>query len=206
MDEKICSIVCGAPCERLDVDDITGLVIAADKGLEYLLREGITPDIAVGDFDSAGCPVPDGVECIRVSPIKDDTDAQLAADTAIEHGCTRLRFFCALGGRLDHTLANIQMLYGLLLRGISAELYGGGEKAYLLSGGEVCIKRYVGYLSVFSFGDSTVISEAGVKYPLQRHSLSNSFPLGVSNEIEEDFARICVHEGTALIIEHYGMD
>lgn len=197
----ICSIICGAPCAELDKSLVEGLVIAADRGLDHALRAGITPDIAVGDFDSAESAVPSGIECVRVSPIKDDTDAMLAADTAIERGCDELRFFCALGGRLDHSLANIQLLHDLLERGVRAKLYGAGERAYLLRGGTEEIARYDGYISVFSYGESAVVSESGVKYPLDRHRLTNSFPLGVSNEITAPAARITAHEGTALIIE-----
>ncbi len=197
----ICSIICGAPSAGISKSLIEGLVIAADRGLDYALKAGIIPDIVVGDFDSAESPVPNGVECIRVSPIKDDTDAMLAAETAMERGCDELRFFCALGGRLDHTAANIQMLYALLERGIRAELYGIKERVYLLRGAAADIPRYDGYLSVFSYGDSAVVSESGVKYPLDRHRLTNSFPLGVSNEITAPTARITAHEGTALIME-----
>lgn len=197
----ICSIICGAPCAELDKSLIEGLVIAADRGLDHALRAGITPDIAVGDFDSAESAVPSGIECVRVSPIKDDTDAMLAADTAIERGCNELRFFCALGGRLDHSLANIQLLHYLLERGVCARLYGAGERAYLLRGETAEIARYDGYVSVFSYGESAVVSESGVKYPLDRHRLTNSFPLGVSNEITAPAARITAHEGTVLIIE-----
>lgn len=200
----ICSIICGAPCAEIDKSLIEGLVIAADRGLDHALRAGITPDIAVGDFDSAESAVPSGIECVRVSPIKDDTDAMLAADTAIERGCDELRFFCALGGRLDHSLANIQLLHNLLERGVRAKLYGAGERAYLLRGETVEIARYGGYVSVFSYGESAVVSESGVKYPLDRHRLTNSFPLGVSNEITAPAARITAHEGTALIIEVRG--
>lgn len=206
MSGKICSIICGAPDGEIPSGEVAGLVIAADRGLEYALSAGITPDIAVGDFDSARVSVPVGVECIRVSPIKDDTDAELAAETAIARGCGELRFFCALGGRLDHTVANIQMLFGLMKRGIKAALYGGGEKAYLLSGESAEVPKYDGYLSVFAYSGSAVVSEAGVKYPLDRHTLCDSFPLGVSNEVAAEKAVITVHEGTALIIEHYGKD
>lgn len=198
---KICSIICGAPCAGLDTNLIEGLVIAADRGLDYALAAGITPDIAVGDFDSADSPVPSGVERIEVSPIKDDTDTVLAANTAIERGCDELRFFCALGGRLDHTFANIQMLYDLLNRGIRGKLYGDKECAFLLRNETAEIPRHRKYLSVFSFGESAVVSESGVKYPLDRHRLTNSFPLGVSNEITAPAAAITAHEGTVLIME-----
>lgn len=198
---KICSIICGGPCSGLDAELIEGLVIAADGGLDRALAAGITPDIAAGDFDSAESPVPNGVERVRVSPIKDDTDAMLAADIAIERGCGELRFFCALGGRLGHTLANLQMMYGLMERGVRARLYGDSERAYLLRNEAAEIPRYDGYLSLFSYGGSAVVSEEGVKYPLDRHRLTNSFPLGVSNEITAPAARVTAHEGTLLIVE-----
>lgn len=203
MAKRICSIICGAPCKRLQNDMIEGMVIAADRGLDFALAAGITPDVVVGDFDSADNPAPAGIECIRVSPIKDDTDAYLAAKTAIERGCTELRFFAALGGRLDHTIANIQMIYGFLEQGINCILYGDSESALLLRG-EARIKKFSGYLSVFAFGGQAVVSESGTKYPLERYTLKETFPLGVSNEITADEAVVTVHSGTALIICHYG--
>lgn len=206
MRNKICSVICGAPSQRLPKEKIEGLVIAADRGLKYALESGITPDLAVGDFDSFSESVPSGIECVRVSPIKDETDAQLAADIAEERGCTELRFFAALGGRLDHTFANIQMIYGLKKRGIRCELYGDSERAFLLSGETAELPRFEGYLSVFAFGGSAVVSERGTKYPLDRHTLDEVFPLGVSNEITSDIAQITVHSGTVLVIEHYGRD
>ncbi|MGN0701258.1 MAG: thiamine diphosphokinase [Oscillospiraceae bacterium] len=199
--QKICSIICGAPCERLPLDEIKGTVIAADRGLDYCLRDGIVPDIVIGDFDSAECAPPEGAECIRFAPEKDFTDAYLAAETAAERGAVELRFFAALGGRLDHTFANFQMAYGLHCRGISAYLFGENERAYLLSGRRE-VARFDGYLSVFAFGGSAVVSEEGTKYPAQRCELRESFPLGVSNEITDERAVITVHSGTALIIEH----
>ncbi len=198
----IATIICGSPEGELPAGLAEGLIIAADHGLDHCLAAGIVPHIAVGDFDSAAADIPEMTECIRVSPIKDDTDAFLAAETAIQRGCTELRFLCALGGRLDHSFANLQMLEALHLRGISARLYGSSECAYLLHEGDKAeIKRTKGYVSVFSYGEEAVVSLSGMKYPLQRHRLTNSFPLGVSNEVSADIAHIEVHSGTALIIE-----
>lgn len=204
MTQKICSIICGAPDAALDPAQVEGLVIAADSGLDHALCAGIVPDIAVGDFDSARCEVPSGVECIRVPPEKDDTDTILAAETAIKRGCGRLKFFCAIGGRTDHTIANLQMLYGLLDKGVSAEIIGDGERLYLLRNGTARIAGFEGYLSVFAFGGNAVASESGVKYPVDKAELSCGYPLGVSNEVTGDFAEITAHSGTLLVVEHYG--
>lgn len=200
---KICSIICGAPDGSIDRSLVEGLVICADKGLDHALSAGITPDIAVGDFDSSSAAVPDGMECIRVSPIKDDTDAVLAADTAIERGCDELRFFCAVGGRFDHTFANVQMLEYLHKKGVRAVLYGGGESIRLLHSGEKAeLARFGGFVSVFALTESAVISEQGMKYPLEHHRIDRSFPLGVSNEIADETGVIEVHEGTVILTEY----
>ncbi len=201
---KVCSIICGAPDGGIDKALVEGLVICADKGLDHALAAGITPDIVVGDFDSSNSAVPEGTRCIRVSPIKDDTDAILAADTAIEHGCTELRFFCAVGGRFDHTFANVQMLEYLHEKGVSAVLYGGSESIRLLHSGERAeLERFSGFVSVFALTESAVISEQGMKYPLDKHRIERSFPLGVSNEISEETGVITVHEGTIILTEYH---
>lgn len=199
--KKICSIICGAPCKLLRKELIEGFVIAADRGLDIALDAGITPDLVVGDFDSAKSAVPEGVECVKVSPVKDDTDAMLAADFALKYGCTQLRFFCALGGRIDHTVANIQMLYHFKIRGIDGALFGDNTTLFLMTDESMRISRFDGYLSVFAFDKTAVVTEKGVKYPITNHPLTNDMPIGVSNEIIDDFAEITVHSGTALVLE-----
>lgn len=184
---------------------VEGLVICADKGIEHAAAAGIAPDIVVGDFDSSSVPAPKCAECIRVSPIKDDTDAMLAANTAIERGCDELRFFCALGGRFDHTFANIQMLEHLYSRGVSAVLYGGSEKIHLLHAGDTAvIPQFDGFVSLFSYGESAVVTERGMKYPLSEYTLDNTFPLGVSNEVAAENGEITVHRGTVILCEYNG--
>ncbi len=198
--EKVCTIICGAPCKKFPAERVGGFVIAADRGLDYALANGITPDIAVGDFDSAQTDVPKDIECIRVSPIKDDTDTILAANTAVERGFSKLRFLCALGGRLDHSIANIQMLCHLKKRGIQAELYGDNEECFLLENEQRSIAKFNGYLSVFAVSETAVVSESGVKYPIDRYTMKNTFPIGVSNEITAPAAVITAHQGLALVI------
>lgn len=201
---KICSIICGAPDGSIDRLLVKGLVICADKGLDHALAAGITPDIVVGDFDSSAAEVPAELECIRVSPIKDDTDAILAADTAIERGCTELRFFCAIGGRFDHTFANVQMLEYLHNKGVQAQLFGGSERIRLLHSGETAVlERFSGFASVFALTESAVVSERGMKYPLEQYRIERSFPLGVSNEVTEEHGSIEVHEGTVILTEYF---
>lgn len=197
---RVCSIICGAPC-GLSKERVSGFVIAADSGIDRCAAAGIVPDLAVGDFDSAKTSVPIGVECVRVLPEKDDTDSILAARIAVERGYNELRFFCALGGRrVSHSLANIQMLRALKHKGIRSALFGERCVMFLLREQSLKIPRFGGYLSVFAMDGETVVSEKGVKYPLDMHKLSNEFPLGVSNEITSDIAEITIHSGLCAVV------
>lgn len=200
-DSEICTVICGAPCKEFPREKVRGFVIAADRGLDYALSAGIIPDLIVGDFDSAKSELPSGIHCVRVSPVKDDTDAALAAELAVKKGFRELRFLCALGGRLDHSIANIQLLYGFKKRGIGGVMYGDNTELVLAHNESVEIPRFEGYLSVFAYTADCVVSEQGVKYPLSEKLLTNDLTLGISNEITEDSARITVHSGTALIMK-----
>lgn len=199
---KVCSIICGAPCNMggLKKELVEGFVIAADSGLDRCAEAGITPDLAVGDFDSARTAVPDGVERVTVPSEKDDTDAYLAAQIALERGFGELRLFCALGGRFSHSLANVQLLRGLKKKGVRAALFGERSVMFLLSEESVEIPSFKGYLSLFSLDETAKVSESGVKYPLSCHTLKNDFPLGVSNEITAETAEVTVHSGLCAVV------
>lgn len=198
---KVCSIICGSPeCDLPDIPE--GLIICADKGLDHAFARGLTPDIVVGDFDSAVTKPPEGVRVVRTIPEKDDTDTILACETAIEAGCDEIRLYCALGGRTDHTIANIQTMEMMRQRGVNVTIISSSERIYLVHEREAAIPKFHGYVSVFSYGETCIVSEYGMKYGLVRYRLDNAYPLGVSNEVAEDIGRIIVHGGTALVIEH----
>lgn len=201
---KICSIICGAPDGSFETKP-QGYIICADRGLDHALAAGIKPDLIIGDLDSARSDIPSGTECIKAPSEKDDTDAMLAAKTAIERGFGELEFYCALGGRADHSIANLQMLEYLRTRGVKARLHGGNTVIFLLEGSAE-IPRYEGYLSVFAFGGDAVISGTGVKYPTERYRITEAFPIGVSNEITAETAVITVHEGRVIVVEVHGKD
>lgn len=198
---KKCSIICGAPSGALP-EKPEGLIICADRGLDHALAAGLVPDIVVGDFDSADSQPPEGVRVVRTVPEKDDTDTILACEVAIDEGCDEIRLYCALGGRTDHTIANIQTMEMMRRRGVNVTIVVEGERIYLAHEREVAIPKFHGYVSVFSYGEDCTVSEYGMKYGLVRYRLDNSYPLGVSNEVAEDVGRIIVHAGTALIVEH----
>ena len=191
-------------CCSIESEDI---VIAADGGLKAAESCGIVPHCIIGDFDSLGS-VPKG-ENIKVLPCeKDTTDMFEAVNAGMKMGCREFHLYGGTGGRLDHTLANIQLLKYFTEKGLSLFLYGKGYVITALSGITIRIDGKKGdYISVFSLSDvSSGVTLKNLKYELQNHTLKNSFPLGVSNEFTDKTAEISVGEGTLAVYYTKGTD
>lgn len=179
------------------------LIICADAGYLHAKKLGLKTDIIVGDFDTLNY-VPDEVpEVIRHMPEKDDTDTMLAIRTAVDRGFKDIVMYGALGGRFDHSFANIQTLAFAMSCGAECKIITENEIIFMIKNTSVDVRRKVGFsLSLFSYGDVCEgVSENGVKYPLDNATLTHSFPLGVCNEIIEDIAHITVKDGKMLIIQ-----
>lgn len=177
------------------------LVIAADAGINHLKRLGIKPDIAVGDFDSLGfLPVCD--EVIKHPVMKKDTDMMLAVKTGFDRGFNQFMLYGGAGGRPDHTIANIQTLTYIARRGGFGLLDLCGFTAAVIVDGELKFSdRACGSVSVFALGDKTEgVTLKGLLYPLENGTLTNEFPLGVSNEFTGKPALINAENGAALVI------
>lgn len=120
----ICYIFAALPSGPLPAIGPEDYVIAADAG--YMQLGGIRPDLVVGDFDSLGF-APENERVVRHPARKDDTDTLLAVKLGLEKGCTRFVILGGLGGRLDHTIANIQTLSYLAARAARGCLAGRGS-------------------------------------------------------------------------------
>lgn len=84
-------------------------LIAADKGYLNCLKQNLDVDLLIGDFDSLKI-VPDNIEKIKLNEIKDDTDVFDALMEGIKRGYKSFILYGVIGGRFDHTFANIQIL------------------------------------------------------------------------------------------------
>lgn len=178
------------------------LILCADGGFDLAREAGITPDLLIGDFDSLHASLPPAIKTITFPKEKDDTDTGLCVRAAFEQGCREVLILGGLGGRFDHSIANIQLLTGAAAK--FERIAIADEKNYctVLQNGALSLPKKEGqHLSVFSLSEkSTGVSLSGVQYPLSDYTLTNTFPLGVSNEYKEDFARISVKNGTLLIV------
>ncbi len=199
---KSCWIFCGAPAENFRVrPPENAYIIAADSGYSVLKRMGITPDILLGDFDSLNDEINDDCIIITSPTEKDDTDTMLAVKTALDKGCTDITLASSIGGRLDHTYANIQTLAYISRFGASGCMIGENDIVYLLNEGEHFINKIENmYFSIFAYSENATITTTGTKYNLYNYCLSNKFPLGVSNEIIENECKLTIKDGQVLVI------
>ncbi len=201
---KTALIFGGAPCrgEKQPVPPEADLVICADAGLRLAAAMGIQPDAAVGDFDTLGM-IPTGVAVELFPPEKDDTDMMLAVKYGLAQGCDRFVIYGGLGGRLDHFMANLQMLSFLAERGAQGVLVDENHWMTLQSGGTtVCYPRREGMVfSLFAIHRACEgVTIRGVKYPLENGVLTAAFPLGVSNSITAQQAEVTVEKGDLLVM------
>jgi thiamine pyrophosphokinase len=199
IDKPVCYIVCALPQNHSFSPKPGDLVIAADGG--YAHMGGIKPDLVVGDFDSLGY-VPDDELVVRHPAEKDDTDTMLAARIGIERGYRAFVLLGGVGGRLDHTLANIQTLAFLRENGARAALIGESEVITLLHDESLRFSAGLsGIISVFSYGAVAYgVYERGLAYALTDATLTDTNPLGVSNAFTGEPAEVSVREGRLVVL------
>ena len=183
------------------------LLIVVDGALEVTHRLGLVPDYIVGDFDTVDQRLLAYYEesiIFRHPPEKDQTDTELAIETALGAQCSRLVFLGATGSRLDHSLANIFLLQGLLEQGIEAELWNENNKLYLKNKGFVLKRKEAcgDYLSLLPLSDTVEgVTLSGFKYPVQNLTFYRERTLGISNEITEEEAVVEFCKGIFIVVE-----
>lgn len=213
--DKVC-VVLGAG-EYYDGDAVRvpadAFVVAADGGFDHAQSLGITPDVIVGDFDSVeqqssvDAATTTGAHTVTLPPLKDDPDMLSALKIGWAHGCREFHIWGGLGGRIDHTIANVQLMALLANRGARGYLHGDGTIITALTDGELRFAAHPvaedtkPYVSVFALSDTAAgVSEAGLKYVIDNVTMTNTHVNGLSNEfLDMTEATISVREGTLAV-------
>lgn len=177
------------------------IVIAADAGLRYLEQAEIGADLVIGDFDSLQ-HIPRHPNVRKLEAEKDDTDMLAAVREGLKLRYGRFHIYCGMGGRIDHTLANLQLLAFLSQSGKRGLLFNKTNVITAITDQTLAFREIAsGVISIFSCTDqSTGVTLQGLKYPLNNAVLTNTFPLGVSNEFTGRKSAITVKDGTLLIV------
>ncbi|MBO4396197.1 MAG: thiamine diphosphokinase [Eubacterium sp.] len=207
--DRICYIFgAGDRCKRPISLNPKDLVIAADGGFDYLEEIGLRADIVLGDFDSVvSQDLP--YDSLRYPRDKDDTDMMLAAKTGLEKGYTEFIIFGGLGGRLDHTLANIQLLTFLSKKGASGTLYCDDYAIRVVNNGSIVLGKdsefnVAGNLcSVFALDRHCHnVTISGLKYEVTGEDWYNHLPTGVSNEFTGKRVVVSCTKGSIAVMWH----
>jgi thiamine pyrophosphokinase len=172
------------------------------------LAWGLVPGLVIGDMDSLSDEERAELEArgcrFVVHPrAKDETDLELALTYAAELGTQEIIVLGALGGRLDHTLANVFLLALPVLADLSVRIVNGHEEALLArSGQSVTLEGEPGDLvSLLPLGgDARGVTTKGLAWTLQGDTLQFGPSRGVSNEMTAPQARVEVEGGHLLVV------
>lgn len=190
-----------------DAAEQSDLVLAANGGALHSLHLEIFPAIVVGDLDSfdeadrqtleAG-----GTEFITHPSDKDQTDLELALLGALERGATEITMLGAIGGRLDMTIVNVQLLALPELSSVRVELWHGNQTASLIRppGGPIEGGRGDGISLIPLGGQVQDITTKDLQYPLKSEDLGLGPARGVSNVISGSDPQVKFGTGNLLIV------
>jgi thiamine pyrophosphokinase len=191
---------------QLRPDDV---LIAVDGGLRHLTALGLTPDLILGDLDSAD-PTEvakleaQGVPVRRYPPEKDETDLELGIEAALEQGATSIWIVAALGDRLDHTLGNIYLLTQPRLASLDVRLMDGEQEVFLIRN-ETTLSGQPGQIVslIPLMGPVPGVTTGQLAYPLRHETLYPDKTRGISNVMTAETATVSIDDGILLCIHTY---
>ncbi|MFC0524093.1 thiamine diphosphokinase [Pontibacillus salicampi] len=207
------AIVGGGPREH--IPDLTVYVeeeiiwIGADHGSLSLLDQGIIPNHAVGDFDSVTAEEKDDImeqahQFKEYPAEKDETDLEIALRTAYKYNPTVLYLFGVTGGRLDHELINIQLLYPLHQKQIRGVVIDKGNWVELKEPGlhEVAHSDRYPHISYIPLTpEVSGLTLSSFYYPLENATVTWGSTLCISNKLISEKGTFSFEEGILLLVK-----
>jgi thiamine pyrophosphokinase len=183
------------------------MVIGVDRAAYWLLSQGITPDVAIGDFDSV---TPEEFVAIKqkvkkvesFSPEKDYTDMELALDYAAKLHPAEITIFGGVGNRLDHSIGNVLLLNRYVDTPFSIRLVDETNECRVTRTNITIPKSpQYRYVSVLSLTDESTVTLTGFVYDIRNYVIKRGQTIGISNEIKKEQGSITVHNGVILVIQ-----
>ena len=195
--------------ERIPKPGPEDFAACADGGYTLCNSAGVRPDVVIGDFDSLSeALIPEieslGIECIKYPREKDDTDTMLCVKYGLAHGYENYMIIGGIGGDFGHTMANLQVLSFLTDMECTAEIVTDRERVFIVDRKSQAsfTGRPGAKFSVFSYAErSSGVYVANAKYELADAVLTQSYPVGVSNEfIGTKPVTVSVRSGRLIVI------
>ena len=184
-------------------------VICADGGARHLAATGFTPTLIVGDMDSLARGMQEGYRqggCRIVAHPgrKDETDTELALQEAFALDPGEIWIWAALGGRVDHALANISLLWQGIQRGVAMKLVDGWCEVFLITKATVIAGGRGQTVSLLPFaGEVRGVTLSGFEYPLCDAVMAPGSPYGVSNRLAGERGEVTLSSGCLLAVRYF---
>ncbi|MGI8588018.1 MAG: thiamine diphosphokinase [Chloroflexia bacterium] len=186
------------------------LVVAADGGLTHALALGLVPAVALGDFDSLDQATlaefeaahPEATIRHYVHELKVETDTEAAVVAAVQARATEIVLTGVLGGRWDHSLANLLLLTHPLLAQVQARIITADTEIFLLRGhtNRQIHGRIGDLVSLLPLDTVEGVTLSGLEYPLLEETLYGGFGRGVSNVLRNRLASVGIRSGLCWVV------
>lgn len=204
-----CVIISGSP--DTNVEEIKSLctsddfIVCADSGYSFAKKAGLSPNLIIGDFDSLKEELPQNTEVVKLNTHKDDTDTEHCVMECIRRGYKDFLLLGSIGGRTDHTFANIATLAFLSEYNYNGIARNNGEEIRILKEGSYEMNNKKGLIfSVFPYGcESVNVTYKGAEYMLNNKTLTYNVSRGISNVFVDDEAEITINRGRAILLTYY---
>lgn len=184
------------------------LIVCVDGGTTNALALGLVPHVIIGDMDSVTVPQrreleAAGTKFIVHSTHKDESDTELALRYCVEQGANEILLLGALGGRLDHMLANLLLLADPTWQGIPLRIVDGDTRIELCTARCEIAGAAGDIVSLLPWGgDALGVHTEGLEYPLVDEPLYFGPARGLSNVMRGERAAVTVRAGRLLVIHH----
>ena len=178
------------------IDDDGALVLCCDGAYDWA-KGRLRIDVNLGDYDSLGYQ-PDPPPAEVYPSEKNYTDGELALMRAMDAGADDIEFYGGGGGREDHFLGNLHLLYAACRRGVRAVMVTNHARIFAAEGLVELNGLQGKTLSIVPFGGEVHILESGgLYYPLPDTFVYGS-TRGISNVVTAERAYFRT-QGVALV-------
>ncbi|MFN3346488.1 MAG: thiamine diphosphokinase [Candidatus Bipolaricaulaceae bacterium] len=187
-----------SPQEAREAAKGADFILAADGGLLLAQRAGLAVNLLLGDLDSLPFPPPNSLPVLRVPQEKDATDLELALDHAVALGAEKIVVVGAFGARLDHTLANVNLLEKY---DVPVVLFHGKARVHLVVDRVELSGEPGDLVSLLPLSaEVRGVSTWGLRYTLSDGVLLRASTRGVSNEVVATPFGVSLRTGKLLLI------
>lgn len=182
-------------------------VIAVDSGIEHAMALRLEIGLAIGDMDSVSAEALEaaaatGAAVERHPAAKAATDLELALDAALARGARRIHVLGGHGGRLDHLLANALLVAAPRYAAIEVHAHMGAAHVTVVRGAASLQGALGDLITLLAVGGPAEgVRTEGLLYPLDGEDLLPGSTRGVSNELSQEQATVCLERGVLLAVQ-----